>query len=159
MKNLEELKNKDKIKEILDTTEIFKSKRLIKNLKRILIFSTFRENTTQRFCKCNNKRSKICDIIIEGISYTFKTPETKLKINKDLSCNSKYAVYIIECGNCKEIYIGSTQALNTRTSLPWMVYCLLVWFLWHINLCRLFNAQSIFMKIILFQTIQFSIIT
>ena len=30
------------------------------------------------------------------------------------------------------------------------------WFLWHINLCRLFNAKSIFMQIVLFQTIQFS---
>ena len=34
---------------------------------------------------------------------------------------------------------------------------LVVWALWHINLCRLFNAKSIFMKIVLFQTIQFSI--
>ena len=34
-----------------------------------------------------------------------------------------------------------------------------VWVLWHINLCRLFNAKSIFMKIVLFQTIQFSIST
>ena len=31
--------------------------------------------------------------------------------------------------------------------------------LWHIKLCRLFNAKSIFMKIVLFQTIQFSIST
>ena len=29
-------------------------------------------------------------------------------------------------------------------------------FLWHINLSRLFNAKSIFMQIVLFQTIQFS---
>ena len=33
------------------------------------------------------------------------------------------------------------------------------WVLWHINLSRLFNAKSIFMKIVLFQTIQFSIST
>ena len=30
-------------------------------------------------------------------------------------------------------------------------------FLWHINLCRLFNAKSIFMQIVLFQKIQFNI--
>ena len=36
---------------------------------------------------------------------------------------------------------------------------LVVWVLWHINLCRLFNAKSIFMKIVLFQTIQFSMST
>ena len=32
------------------------------------------------------------------------------------------------------------------------------WVLWHINLCRLFNAKSIFIQI-LFQTIQFSMST
>ena len=31
--------------------------------------------------------------------------------------------------------------------------------LWHINLCRLFNAKSIFMQIVLFQTIHFRIST
>ena len=57
------------------------------------------------------------DIIIEGRSYTFKNSETKFQINENLSCYSKNVVYIIECSECKEIYIGSTQALNTRTSL------------------------------------------
>ena len=33
------------------------------------------------------------------------------------------------------------------------------WVLWHINLSRWFNAKSIFMKIVLFQTIQFSMTT
>ena len=36
---------------------------------------------------------------------------------------------------------------------------LIVWVLWHINLCRLFNTKFIFMKIVLFQTIQFIIST
>ena len=36
---------------------------------------------------------------------------------------------------------------------------LVVWVLWHINLCRLFNDKSIFMKIILFRTIQFTMST
>ena len=63
--------------------------------------------------KCNNKRCKICDIIIAGKSLTFK----KFKINKDLSCNTKNVVYIIKCSKCKEDYIGPTQALDTRISL------------------------------------------
>ena len=33
------------------------------------------------------------------------------------------------------------------------------WILWHTNLWRLFNAKSIFMKLVLFQTIQFRIST
>ena len=79
MKNLEELKNMDKIKEIHHTTKIIKSQRKPKNLKRILTSSTFGENTIQGITKCKNKRCKICDIIIEGKSYTFKNPETKFK--------------------------------------------------------------------------------
>ena len=55
-------------------------------------------------------------MIIEEKSYTFKNREARFKINKDLSCNSKNVVYVIECSKCKEIYVGSTQALNTRTS-------------------------------------------
>ena len=38
---LEEIENKDKIKEILDTTKIIKSQRQPKNLKKILTSSTF----------------------------------------------------------------------------------------------------------------------
>ena len=80
IKNLEEFKNNDKIKEILDTTKIIKSEGQPKNLKTILTSSTFGENTTQGVTKCNNKRFEICDIIIEGKSYTFKNQETKFKI-------------------------------------------------------------------------------
>ena len=116
VKNLE-LKNKDKIKEILNTAKIIKSQRQPKNLKRILTSSIFGENTTQVVTKCNNKPYKICDTIIERGSYTFKNPKTKCKINKDLSCNLKKLVYIIECNKCKEMYIGSAQTLNIRISL------------------------------------------
>ena len=65
MKSLEELKNKDKIKEILDTSKIIKSQGQPKNLKKILSSSTFGENTTPGVTKCNKKRYKICDINIE----------------------------------------------------------------------------------------------
>ena len=67
---------------------MIKSQRQPKNLKRILTSTTFGENTIQGVTKCNNKRYKICDIIIEGKSYTFKK-NLKVKKNKDLSCKSK----------------------------------------------------------------------
>ena len=57
-----------KSKKILGTSKIMESQRQPKNLKRILISSTFGENTTQRVTKCNNKQCKICDMIIEGKS-------------------------------------------------------------------------------------------
>ena len=57
--NLDKRKNKDKMKEILDTTKIMKSLRQPKHLKRILTSNIFRENTTEGVTKCNNKRCKI----------------------------------------------------------------------------------------------------
>ena len=54
---------------------------------------------------------------MEGKTYNFINPDTNFKINTDLCCYSKNVVYITECSKCKEIYIGSTQALNIRTSL------------------------------------------
>ena len=80
MKNLKEIENNDKIKEILDTAKIIKSQRQPKNVKRILTSFVFGENTTQGVTKCKSKQCKICDIIIEGKSFTFKNLETKLKL-------------------------------------------------------------------------------
>ena len=49
---------------------------------------------------------------------------------------------------------------NMRLWFELYIYWMLVgWVLWHINVCRLFNAKSIFMKIVVFQTIYFSIST
>ena len=100
MKNIG-LKNKNNIKEILNTTKIIKSQRQPQNLKGILAPSTFAENTIQGVTKCKNKQCRICDMIIEVKSYTFKNMETKFKIDKNLSCNSKNVVYIIKCRECK----------------------------------------------------------
>ena len=115
MKTLE-LNSNDKIREILDTTKIIKSQRQPKNLNRILTSFAFGENTTQGATESNNKRCKIYDIIREGKFYTFKNPDKRFKINKDLSCNSKNVAYKIVRSKCKEIYTGSTNT-NTRTSL------------------------------------------
>ena len=48
------------------------------------------------------------------------------------------------------------MGLTAFSVCVWVIR-LFVWVLWYINLCRLFNTKSIFMKIVLFQTIQFSI--
>ena len=45
----------------------------------------------------------------------------------------------------------SSLKLTQKNSVGWLVG----WVLRHINICWLFNAKSIFMKIVLFQTIQF----
>ncbi len=55
--------------------------------------------------------------------------------------------------------IKINQSINQFPTSTVMIGFLVVLGLWHINLCRLFNAKSIFMKIDLFQTIQFGIST
>ena len=59
----------------------------------------------------------VCNIIIERKSYNFENPKTTFIINRNLSCNSKNVVYIIECNKCEKVYIGSTQVLNTSVSI------------------------------------------
>ena len=63
--------------------------------------------------------------------------------------------------NDKLSFGGEYGKRNRRKceTLQRLVGWLVGWILWPINLCRLFNAKSIFMKIVLFQTIQFSIST
>ena len=51
--------------------------------------------------------------------------------------------------------IQSDQRGKHQQARFWLVG----WVLWHITLCRLFNAKSIFMQIVLFHTIQFSMNT
>ena len=55
--------------------------------------------------------------------------------------------------------INLEKAISLRNYVESRLFNLSCWLvglvLWHINLCSLFNAKSIFMKIVLFQTIQF----
>ena len=113
IKNLQ-LKNKDKIKEIQQ-----KKSKARDNPKILTEYSPLLHSLKTQHKELPNAiiNEAKYDIIIEGKSYTFKNPETKFKINKNLSWNSKNVVYIIECSKCKETYIGSTQAIYTRTSL------------------------------------------
>ncbi len=53
---------------------------------------------------------RVCNMLI-GQSYTFKDSKKTFIINKKLSCNSKKVIYIIECENCKQTYIGCTKKI------------------------------------------------
>ena len=57
-KNLEQLKNNDRIKNILDTTKIFKK--------------TKKKHTMYGISECKNKRCEVCNITREWKSYTIK---------------------------------------------------------------------------------------
>ena len=66
---------------------------------------------------------------------------------------SLYASFLSGFENITPIYGNQT---GTTIWVGWLIVCL---GLWHINLCRLFNAKSILKQSVLFQTIQFSMST
>ena len=63
------------------------------------------------------------------------------------------------------VFSDNSSAIDENLFLPiFFTDCkrwfgLVWWVLRHINLCRLFNAKSIFIQIVIFQTIQFSMTT
>ena len=63
--------------------------------------------------------------------------------------------------NSRYIFIQIANLLGFFQRCWWYysTYELVDWVLWHINICGLFNAKSIFMQTVLFQTIQFSMST
>ena len=77
-KNLEQLKNDVRIKNILDVTKIIKNKRQPKNLKHTLTSSKFEEHTTDGVSKCKHKICGVCDIIIEKNSIPSKNQKQHL---------------------------------------------------------------------------------
>ena len=115
--NLQQLKKNERLNKLLNTTKIIKSKRQPKNLKQILTSAYLGNYTTQGVTKCNKKRCGVCDILIEGRSYQLKNSHIPFNIKRNLTCNSKNVIYVIECTNCEDNYIGCTQSLNQRTSL------------------------------------------
>ena len=90
MKNLEEIENKDKIKEILDTTKI--SQRQPKNLKRILTSSTFGENMTQgvtknKIDKFKKYKSPCGSSYFKIYPYSFFGPTTTILYIPSIFCH------------------------------------------------------------------------
>ena len=119
-KNLNQLRMSERMENILNETKLVKSKRQPKNLKKILTCAKFEMNddsTLEGVSRCKNKRCKICDILIEGRNFKFKHSASNFEIKRNLTCTSKNVVYVLQCDNCKEEYIGSTKQLNHRISL------------------------------------------
>lgn len=116
-KELNQLQKNDRLNKLLNETKIIKSKRQPKNLKQTLTSAYFGNDTIQGVKKCNNKRCGVCNILIEGTSYLFKNSTVPFEIKRNLTCNSKNVLYVIECSNCHDNYIGCTISLSNRTSL------------------------------------------
>ena len=103
-------------------TEIIKSQKQPKNLKRIPSFSTFGENTTQGVTKCNNKRCKIWDMIVQGKSFILKNLETKFKIR---GVFNKFPDFFVQTF---KIVVDSWKFSILLRSIIWDDWQILLWF-------------------------------
>lgn len=116
-KNLTILNQNNKLKNFLKNTKIIKSKRQPNNLKKMLTSSKLNKPNIQGVTKCNKQKCGVCDIILEGKTYTFTNPHRTFKIKNNLNCTSKNVIYVLQCELCKESYIGATKNLTHRTAL------------------------------------------
>lgn len=58
--------------------------------------------------KCNDKRCKCCDQIIETTELSVGRPAVIVNANSDLNCKSANLIYLLKCANCSNFYIGQT---------------------------------------------------
>lgn len=114
--NMEILDNDETMKRIINETKIIKSKRQLPNLKRILVKSEFKEQSSSpTVSKCNEPRCGLCRFIIEGSDLSLGNKTFHVKENMD--CTVKNVLYVLVCNGCKQYYIGQTgdNLRNRRT--------------------------------------------
>lgn len=102
---------------IFKDVTLIKSKRQPCNLKTLLTNAKFNKMPIQGVRKCCAPRCKLCNQIIEGNKFTFKTTNYTFCINHDMDCSTLNCIYVIQCNGCSSIYIGETSNLRLRTNL------------------------------------------
>jgi predicted GIY-YIG superfamily endonuclease len=67
--------------------------------------------------RCGDKKCHLCEQIIEDDKFYFDTVKQKFTIKYNMSCSTKYCIYVLICKQCKQIYIGETSNLRLRMNL------------------------------------------
>ena len=114
--NLDILDTDETMKKIINETRIIKCKRQPPNLKRLLVKSEFKENSTPpSVSKCNEPRCGLCSFIIEGSTLALSNKTFHVKENMD--CTVRNVLYVLICNGCRQFYIGQTgdKLRNRRT--------------------------------------------
>jgi len=117
LRNQNIIKQSERMRSILDSTNIIKSKRQSWNLKKILTrakFETVHENPS--VSKCNRSRCKVCNFILEGNTISFNNNK-KFIIKSNMDCDARNVIYAIICNGCNKKYIGETTNLRSRVTL------------------------------------------
>lgn len=106
--NIPILHNSAKMKKLVKTEQILRSKRQPKNLKRLLTRARFTtEPTDNSVDRCGDTRCGTCKYIAVGGRVVLKNGKV-ITPNSKLNCKSKNLIYCITCSGCSENYIGQT---------------------------------------------------
>lgn len=71
----------------------------------------------QGFYQCNGARCNMCNYAKKNKFFPIDASKKQNQIKTFLNCDSKYAVYIIQCMDCNLLYIGCTiRKIKTRIS-------------------------------------------
>ena len=116
--NIPILKCSVKMNNVMKDVKLIKSKRQPRNLKKILTQAKFEDSeSTPQISKCNRPRCKICPIIIQGEKIHFSATDEDFIVKSNLTCESRNVVYVLNCSNCNDQYIGSTKNFANRVTL------------------------------------------
>ncbi len=93
--NIPYLEKSERMSLVLKESKIIKSNRQPPNLKRLLTRAKFNNDTNFQVTKCNNKRCKLCENIIESSQFKFGNKTVKVNANMDCNsnCNTRNCIY------------------------------------------------------------------
>jgi hypothetical protein len=109
-----------KYRDILNKSNLFHNTKFLlayknhKNLSKYLINSVIKiadDTETQKyFCKkCNNKKCKACNHIIEGFTFSCYNTKKTFNLKQNITCKSKNLIYLVTCRKCLKQYVGQTS--------------------------------------------------
>ena len=93
--------------------KVIKSKRQVRNLKRILTKAEFYQKQVGIY-KSPEKRREYCASLLLGHLYAFKNVDKTFNLKTYFSCDSYNLLYIIICPTSGEEYTGETGVGKTK---------------------------------------------
>ncbi|VDI57594.1 Hypothetical predicted protein [Mytilus galloprovincialis] len=107
------LHKSEKMKDLVDKSQLIGSRRQAPNLKKLLTRAQFSTQKVAEIQKCGDPRCGTCEMLEVGQSKTLKSG-TVIKPNKSMNCKSENVIYCATCPTCNKNYIGQTNRLIDR---------------------------------------------
>lgn len=108
-RNIPILSNDNRMRNVLNKSQIIKSKRQPKSLKKLITSAKLPK--APEICtvkKCGRSNCGNCLYLIEGTDFTFKSG-TVFRVKNSMTCASSNVIYVITCRGCNQEYIGQTS--------------------------------------------------